>query len=131
MKYSILYLWLMILVAFCYLQSCTSDKGEVPKPIPITTIISYAADIKPIMVTYCYGNGTTHTCHVTPSNQGAPGDFSTYSGLKVKVDNGTIQSRVLTSGGGMPPAYSSGPTALSAADLEKLKTWVNAGALDN
>ncbi|MES2141186.1 MAG: hypothetical protein V4511_15875 [Bacteroidota bacterium] len=127
MKHSIFYLWLMLLVTFCYLQSCTYDKGDLP--IPIKTA-PYQTAIKPILITYCYGQGT-QTCHVTVSNQGAPGDFTTYAGIKAKVDNGTIQSRVLTSGGGMPPTYSSGPTALSSEDLEKLKTWVNNGAQDN
>lgn len=127
MKYSIVYLWLLALVAFCHLQSCTSDKGELPKPV---LSAPYQTAIKPIMVTYCYGQGT-QTCHVSPSSEGANGDFSTYAGLKAKVDNGTIQSRVINSGGGMPPSYSTGPTALSVDDLEKLKTWVNNGALDN
>lgn len=127
MKYSILYVWLLLLVAFCYLQSCTYDKGELP--IPVKTA-PYQTAIKPILVTYCYGQGA-QTCHVTPSSEGAAGDFSTFAGIKAKVDNGTVQSRVLNSGGGMPPAYSTGPTALSADDLEKFKTWVNNGALDN
>ncbi len=130
MKYSIFYLWLLLLVTFCYLPSCTYDKGDLPKPIPITTTISYVSDIKPIMVTYCYGQGT-QTCHVTSSNQGASGDFTTYAGLKAKVDNGTIQSRVINLGGDMPPSYSTGPIALAPDDLEKLKTWVNNGAQDN
>jgi len=127
MKYSILYLWLILLVTFCYLQSCTNDKGELPVPVKTAP---YQTAIKPIMVTYCYGQGT-QACHVAASNQGASGDFTAFAGLKAKVDNGTIQSRVLTSGGGMPPTYSTGPTALSSDDLEKLKTWVNNGAQDN
>jgi hypothetical protein len=75
MKYSILYLWLTLLITFCYLQSCTYEKGELPTPIKSA---SYQAAIKPIMVTYCYGQGT-QTCHVTPSNQFATGDFTTFS----------------------------------------------------
>jgi hypothetical protein len=129
MKYSILYLWLILLIAFCYLQSCTNDKGELPKPIVIPSA-PYQTTVKPIIVTYCYGQGN-QTCHVTPSNQGANGDFTTYAGLKAKVDNGSIQTRVLNPGGGMPPSYSTGPVALTSADLQKLKTWVNNGAQNN
>ena len=129
MKYLILYLGLILFVTFCFLQSCTFDKGELPKPIPVT-IISYATDIKPILVTYCYGQGI-QTCHVTPSNQHAVGDYTTYAGLKTHIDNGTIQTRVLTPGGGMPPSTSTGPTALAPDDLEKLRTWVNNGAQNN
>ncbi len=126
MKYSVTRLFFLALVTLCYLQSCTSDKGEVPKPV---TVVSYQTDIKPIIHTYCYGDGGQN-CHVTPSNQGAPGDFSMYAELKAKVDNGTIQSRVFTLKD-MPPTYSNGPTAMTTDDLEKFKAWVNAGALNN
>lgn len=126
MKYYLSVLSLLLLVTSCYFQSCTSDKGEVPKPI---TTVSYQTDIKPIIQTYCNGQGG-QSCHVTPSNQGAPGDFSTYAGLKAKVDNGTIQSRVFNLKD-MPPTYSNGPTALTAEDLETFKTWVNNGAPEN
>ncbi|MFY9308839.1 MAG: hypothetical protein WAQ28_07300 [Bacteroidia bacterium] len=126
MKYSVLYAVLLFLAAFCYLQSCTSDKGEVPKPVKT---VSYQTDVKPIIQTYCYGQGGQN-CHVTPSNQGAPGDFSTYAAIKEKVDNNTFQSRVFNLKD-MPPTYSNGPTALTAEDLETLKAWVNDGAQDN
>ena len=82
------------------------------------------------MVTYCLGTGN-QTCHVTPSNEGANGDFTTYAGLDTKVINGTIQSRVFSSNGGMPPSYSSGPTSLSSADMTKFMSWVNNGAPNN
>lgn len=126
MKYYFSGFSLLLLVSSCYLQSCTSDKGEVPKPI---ATVSYQSDIKPIIQTYCSGQGG-QSCHVTPSNQGAPGDFSTYAGLKEKVDNGTIQSRVFNLKD-MPPTYSNGPTALTAEDLETFKSWVNNGAPEN
>ena len=126
MKYYFSGLSLLFLISFCYLQSCTSDKGEIPKPV---TTVSYQTDIKPIIQTYCYGQGGQN-CHVTPSNQGAPGDFTAYTGLKEKVDNGTIQSRVFNLKD-MPPTYSNGPIALTAEDLETFKTWVNNGAPEN
>lgn len=106
--------------------SCTYDKGDVPQPVQS---VSYQTDIKPIMQTYCYGQGG-QACHVTPTNQAAVGDFTTYAGLKEKVDNGTIASRVFNLKD-MPPAYSLGPTAIPADTLEILKAWVNNGALDN
>lgn len=126
MKYSVLYTVLLLFIAFCYLQSCTSEKGEVPKPIKA---VSYQTDIKPIIQTYCYGQGG-QSCHVTPTNMGAPGDFSTYAGLKEKIDNNSIQSRVFNLKD-MPPVYSNGPTALTTDDLETFRSWVNDGALDN
>jgi len=127
MKNSFFYLIILVLSTITFIESCTYDKGELPKPI---INASYQATIKPIIQTNCYGQGA-QTCHVTPSNEGAVGDFSTYAGLKAKVDNGTIQSRVFNTAGGMPPAYSTGPSALTTDDMEKLKAWVNNGALDN
>lgn len=112
--------------------SCTYKKHNGIAPVvPVTnTVISYNVDIKPILTTYCYGIGG-QTCHVTTSNQGANGDFTSYAGLKSKVTNGTIQSRVFNPGGGMPPSYSTGPKTLTATDLQKFKDWVAQGALDN
>ncbi len=129
MKYSIFYFWVLILTSFCYLNSCTNDKGELPKPVVVLSA-PYQTVVKPIIVTYCYGQGT-QTCHVTNSNQGASGDFTTYAGLKAKVDNGSFAIRVFNSKD-MPPSYSSpSPTIITPDDLEKLKVWVNNGALDN
>lgn len=115
------------LFSFLFLmQACTNDKGEVPKPIKT---VSYATDIAPIMQTYCYGeNG--QSCHVTATNMGAPGDFTSYEGLKEKVDNNSITSRVFNLKD-MPPTYSNGPTALTAEHLEIFRTWVNDGAPNN
>ena len=115
------------------LTSCTYSKYKSPMPDKSATtnsVISYSVDIKPILTTYCLGAGS-QTCHVTVSNQGANGDFTSYAGLKSKVTNGTIQSRVFSSNGGMPPSYSSGPTSLSSGDLQKFKDWVTQGALNN
>ncbi len=117
---------LLFLASFCCLQSCTSDKGEIPKPVKTAP---YQTVVKPIIQTYCNGQGG-QSCHITPSNQGAPGDFTTYAGLKEKVENGTIQSRVLNLKD-MPPTYSNGPTAMTAEDLESFRTWINNGAQDN
>ena len=108
------------------------------KPLPIndTVVISYKDDIVPILVTYCYGNGypndnSQQLCHVSNSNQGANGDYTTYQALKDKVDNGLIELRVFTSNGGMPPSYSLTPEELTDSDLQKFKLWIEQGAPDN
>ncbi|MGB3947606.1 MAG: hypothetical protein WBM13_06460 [Bacteroidia bacterium] len=116
----------LLLFSLFLIEACTYDKGEVPKPIKT---VSYTTDIVPIMQTYCYGeNG--QSCHVTATNMGAPGDFTSYAGLKEKVDNNSISSRVFNLKD-MPPTYSNGPTALSAEHLETFRTWVNDGAPNN
>ena len=131
MKNIIIKTSLLLTVCFSFL-SCTYKKhsGIAPVVSVANTAVSYNTDIKPILTTYCYGIGA-QTCHVTNSNQGANGDFTSYTGLKNKVINGTIQSRVFNPGGGMPPSYSTGPKTLTATDLQKFKDWVAQGALDN
>lgn len=120
------YFYILSILLVCSIISCTYDKGDVPQPVQA---VSYQNDIKPIMQTYCYGQGG-QACHITPTNQAAVGDFTTYAGLKAKVDNGTIASRVFNLKD-MPPAYSLGATVMSADTLEIFKAWVNNGALDN
>lgn len=115
------------------LSSCNHDHGLEPVPFippPSDSVISYSKDIVPILQTFCFGiNG--QTCHVTVSNQGANGDFTTYEGLKAKVDNGTIAVRVFNPNGGMPPSYSNNPTPLADSDLFKFELWVEQGAPNN
>jgi hypothetical protein len=126
----------ILLLSLIYVQACTYKKAPEPKnavtsnTTNLNTAISYSVDIKPLLVTYCLGQGS-QSCHVTNSNQGASGDFTTYGGLDAKVNNGTIQSRVFNTNGGMPPSYSTGPTNLSLTDLQKFKDWVSQGAKNN
>ena len=128
-----------IVIALMAFSSCTFDKAnDAPSAPPIndSVAISYKNDIVPIMITYCDGKGypnntSQQLCHVSNTNQGSNGDFTNYQGLKDKVDNGSIASRVFNSNGGMPPTYSQTPTSLTDSDLQKLELWVTQGALDN
>src|SRR6185295_17191487 len=97
-----------ISVALMIFSSCTFHKADYvikPPPLNDSVIISYQNDIVLILKTYCYGKGypndnSQQLCHVSNTNQGSLGDFTTYQGLKEKVDNGTIESRVFNSNGG-------------------------------
>ncbi|HYV93559.1 MAG TPA: hypothetical protein VE978_17425 [Chitinophagales bacterium] len=125
--------------ALMIFSSCTFHKANyviTPDLINDTVIISYHNDIVPILTTYCYGKGypndnSQQLCHVSNTNQGSLGDFTIYQGLKDKVDNGSIQSRVFNSNGGMPPIFSDTPTELTDSALEKFELWVAQGAPDN
>ena len=138
MKY--LFGTLSLFVLIISINSCSYDDGDLNYPTSSndtlilntddTTTVSFANDIRPILINYCYGIGNQH-CHVTNSNQGSNGDYTSYSGLKAKVDNGTLQIRAINAGGGMPPSYSTGPLPLAAIDKNKLQRWINQGARDN
>ena len=92
--------------------------------------VSYLNDIRPILMTYCFGTGPQR-CHVTNTNQGANGDFTTYAGIKAKADNGSLEARVLNPLGGMPPSYTTGPIPVTEEDKLKIRYWIDAGAPNN
>jgi len=98
--------------------------------VAVDSVIRYSIQIKPILATYCFGKGG-QLCHVTQSNQGSGDDFTFYSGLKAKVNNGSLASRVFNPVGGMPPDYSNGPRTLTDKDMATLKKWVSQGAPNN
>jgi hypothetical protein len=122
---------LLIIPFIILITSCEYEHLETPKmPEEPKDSVSYSLDIKPIMTTYCLGTAPQR-CHVSNTNQGSPGDFSTYTGLKAKVDNGMIASRVFNPLGGMPPSYSLGLKTVSEEDKNTLKQWIDEGAKEN
>lgn len=85
-----------------------------------TTALSYKSDIVPILNAYCYA------CHVPNSGQAGATVFNTYAQLDPLVPNVVI--RINDPISPMPPT-----TAVPLPDCErqKIKAWINAGALDN
>lgn len=83
-----------------------------------STPSSYSKDIKPIISSNC----SSASCHGSGS---ANGDYTTYAGLKVVADKGTLENRVLQEKT-MPPT---GPLPLS--EREKLKCWISSGSPNN
>ena len=123
---------LTIIVATFF--SCTKDIGKLQQlnAVPAgsvdtcTTNVKYAQQIVPIMNANC----AIPTCHVS---SGGYIDYSTYTAIKNYLDGGKsayFNSRIKV-GGGMPPSYSAGPQTLSACDIAKLTSWVNAGYPQN
>jgi hypothetical protein len=111
MKYKLISVFILL----AFLQSCYKDKEELLYPNEFnntdTTAVTYSAFVKPLLDAKCGAS-----CH--PS-------YMQYVGLKIVVDNGKFNSRVLIKKD-MPP---SGP--LSPTDLTKLKKWLDAGAPNN
>jgi hypothetical protein len=99
--------------------SCKKEKSlENTNCSEVST--SYATDIKPLVQVYCQNYG----CH----NAGdANGDFSTYNGLKSKVDNGSLSNRVIQRKDMPRPDL----RKLSIQELKKIKCWLDSGAPDN
>jgi len=101
------------------LSACATDSAP-PAMNCENERVTYSGTIGPLIVTHCYGYG----CH----NQGATiGDFTTYQGLKAKIDNGSFRLRVLDLK--VMPPY--GHTPLSDLELFRIRCWLEAGAPEN
>lgn len=110
---------LLALVFLMVTPGCYYDSEEYLYSICDTTAVTYASTIAPLMQGSCAVPG----CHV-PGGTG-PGDFTSYTGVKGKVDNGTFRAVTIVNRS-MPPA---GP--LSTCDQQRLDAWLNAGAPNN
>lgn len=84
-----------------------------------TNNVSYASQLIPILQDACY------TCH-TGNNPSGGVLLNSYQNLKDYVDNGKLLASIQRTNKPMPPAI-----ALPACSVNKIKAWINAGALNN
>lgn len=99
--------------------SCAKEVAVRPE---CTTTAAYAADIKPLVQRSCF----TGNCHLT----GFPaGDFTTYEGLKAKVDDGALHRMIDLNV--MPPASAPGIIPLTFEERELFFCWIQEGAPNN
>lgn len=119
MKYAF---WLFMMLAVGT-SACYYDKEETLYPSPSacdSTQFTYNATIAPMLQNRC-GNAACH-------GAGSPfGDFSSYNGVKSKINSGAFADRVLVQKN-MPPL---GSPTLSACDYLKISKWIDAGAPNN
>jgi mono/diheme cytochrome c family protein len=87
-----------------------------------TSDMKYAANVLPILQSNCY------SCHGNGSTEGGI-SLDGYSNVKQKVD-ANLLINVITHAPGYP-AMPNGLPKLSDCDINKIKAWVNLGALDN
>ncbi len=108
------------------LGACTTDALPEPTEIPCDGITAtYVDDIEPIIQQSCAYSG----CHLGS----APGIFTSYAGLLPQLESGVFRERVITvrqdPNVGMPPNYApqDRPQDLTAAELELIECWLDAG----
>ncbi|MBF9254498.1 hypothetical protein I2I11_14435 [Pontibacter sp. 172403-2] len=109
--------------------ACTSDNSEdidpQPKPQPEqcdTTNVTFAKTVSPILAANCY------SCHSSSvATNGVVLD--TYAGVQKQANNGNLVG-VITHAPGYPPMPQGG-AKLPACDINKIKSWVKAGAPNN
>ncbi|MBK8609170.1 MAG: hypothetical protein IPL84_04300 [Chitinophagaceae bacterium] len=104
--------------------SCSTNKAELlyPPQLCDTITVTYTNTISPIISASCIG------CHsgTTPAH-GI--DFSTYAVVKQHVDNGELWGAVSHAAG--YPQMPKNSNKLSDCVLNKIKTWILAGAPNN
>jgi hypothetical protein len=112
------------LLLMVFLYSCSSDKGLLP-PVPVSPAgtnncdsVKYTQDIQPIFNTYCT------SCH-NPGNLSGNLDLTNYSTASIEAADIKNRAFILKD---MPQAGSPAP---SDAEREKIKCWVEKGALNN
>ncbi len=107
---------LLLLSVVLFAVGCKGN--DVEPEIDCTGVtVSYATDIVPILTSTC----NTTNCHTAGFS---PGDFTSYAGLKAKVDNGSLRTRIANKT--MPSG-----TTLTDDEIQKIVCWVDAGGLEN
>ncbi len=134
MKFKIISATSLLAAALCW--SCSFDNiDEDLKPPAIdicspndTSTVSFQDTIFPIFTKYC-SNNANGDCHWTGAPISKP-DYTTYAGIKAKVDQGRIQVRLFDQGS-MPPSNSNGPRSVSDCDKTLILRWIGQGARNN
>lgn len=123
----------ILFFAIALFFSCTYENEEELFPLEAastntnesgdsTTVVSFSQRVKPIISQNCNLSG----CHGAGTGAGR-GNFTDYQGVKHKVDNGSFERRVLVQQN-MPP---NSRAPLSQAELNDIRSWINAGAPNN
>ena len=122
-------------------SACTYNKWEQIKPDSATAeencdtsmVISYAADIVPIMNGSC--GAQNNNCHSSGSTVGGYVVLDVHIGVAYSASTATtgsncqLVSSVVWDGNTSPMPKNSGK--LSPCDIQKIQKWVNEGAPDN
>lgn len=85
-----------------------------------TVNVKYSAFVRPLIQAKCQG------CHSGSTAQGGV-NLSTYANVKTLASNGKLYAAVTRTTNWMP----NGGTKLDDCTLDKLKSWIDAGALEN
>lgn len=87
-----------------------------------TVNMKYAANVLPIIQANCY------SCHGNGLSQNGV-SLDSYEKVKAQADNGNLIG-VITHANGYPP-MPQGAAKLSDCNINKIRSWINRGALNN
>lgn len=116
--------FLLFVLGFCIISSCSYNKYELPIPtetIDPTIVVSYTDFTKRMI-----DNNHCLECHSGPS-PAAGRDYSTYNGIKSVADNGLLKLRAIDGGA---PTMPLGYPELSQPIKDTLQMWIDQGAIE-
>jgi hypothetical protein len=128
-RYFVFLISILVLLSIIQLSSCEKNKATFPvidcNLLSDTAHIRYAPDtvfdprsIQVIVVQNCsYQSG----CHEQGSLNG---DYTTYPGIKAKVDDGALYTRVVVQRS-MPPTFSG--MSLDSCQVKEFYLWIKEG----
>ncbi len=108
---------------------CTYSKKEVDYPLVNTcdtSNVKFSADFLPLLSSKCNTSG----CHNT-TDQAGGWVFDTYNGVKDIIDNGNGRLLKSIEHDASVSAMPKGGAKLSDCEINKIKAWINNGALNN
>lgn len=103
-------------------QGAKNNSCEASGTACITTNMSYAKDITPILQTSCTG------CHSGTKPQGAI-DLTTYANVYTYALNGKLYGSVAHLAGYI--AMPSASVSISSCEISKIKSWIDSGSKNN
>lgn len=117
-------IYFAILAIVLLSNGCYYDKEEELYPTVecATADLSFQMDILPIITNNCY------SCHDAASNFGGV-VVEGYDQLKTYVDNGKLLGVIKQEAGFSPMPKNTAP--LLDCEIEKIQSWIEAGALNN
>lgn len=119
----ILLLTLTLLTAACYRDNAEELYPQVPGSGNCDlSNVTYQATIAPVMASSC------NSCHTGASASGGV-ITNTYEGLKTIALNGKLYGAISHNSGYSPMPQNG--NKLDACTIDKIKAWIDAGALQN
>jgi hypothetical protein len=112
------------LMFFFILSGCYYDSEDELYGTCETTNVTYSQTITAIIHNYACLN-----CHGNPTSNGAPFSLDTYTGVKAAVDAGRLYGAI-SHQTGFAPMPQNAPK-MNQCDINKVKAWIDAGALNN
>ncbi|MDX1939772.1 MAG: cytochrome c [Saprospiraceae bacterium] len=115
---------LLPIVLFMIMYACTSDNEEdlFPDSDCDAKNVTYSQTVTSIIQSNCL------SCH-SQNIQTAGINLEGYNNIKVYAQNGFLYGAISHAPGFTPMPF--GGAKLSACDIQKIKAWIDAGALNN